>query len=75
MKEQDLVDLGFKKEFCDNFYYYTYDFAKGFSLITQASDEVVNNQWVVEIFEANLIGFTSKESVKELIKIVNKAKI
>ncbi len=51
MKEQDLVDLGFTKEFGDNFYYYTYDLARGFGLITQASDEVVDNKWVVEVFE------------------------
>ena len=87
MKEQDLVDLGFKKqnastdeillsEFGDDFYYYTYDFARGFLLITQSSDEVVDNKWVVEIFETYpLVRFTSKEPVKELIKIVNKAKI
>ena len=75
MKEQDLVDLGFTKEFGDNFYYYTYDFARGFSLITQASDEVVNNEWVVEVFETSTIRFTDKKSIKELIKIINKAKI
>ena len=85
MKEQDLVDLGFKKEFGQywdltveivDFYYYTYNFARGFSLITQTSDEVVDNKWVVEIFETYpIVRFTSKEPVKELIKIVNKAKI
>ena len=75
MKEQDLVDLGFTKEFGDNFYYYTYDFARGFSLITQASDEVVNNEWVVEVFETSTIRFTDKKPIKELIKIINKAKI
>ena len=75
MKEQDLIDLGFTKEFGDNFYYYTYDFARGFSLITQASDEVVNNEWVVEVFETSTIRFTDKKSIKELIKIINKAKI
>ena len=75
MKEQDLVDLGFTKEFGDNFYYYTYDFARGFSLITQASDEVVDNKWVVEVFETSTIRFTDKKPIKELIKIINKAKI
>ena len=75
MKEQDIIDLGFTKEFGDNFYYYTYDLAKGFSLITQASDEVVNNEWVVEVFETSMIRFTDKKSVKTLIKIINKAKI
>lgn len=75
MKEQDLVDLGFTKEFSDNFYYYTYDFERGFSLITQANDEVVDNNWVVEVFETSTIRFTDKKPIKELIKIINKAKI
>jgi hypothetical protein len=75
MKEQDIIDLGFTKEFGDNFHYYTYDFARGFSLITQASDEVVDNKWVVEVFETSTIRFTDKKPIKELIKIINKAKI
>ena len=75
MKEQDLIDLGFTKEFGDNFYYYTYDLARGFGLITQASDEVVDNKWVVEVFETSTIRFTDKEPVEALIKIINKAKI
>jgi hypothetical protein len=75
MKEQDIIDLGFTKEFGDNFHYYTYDFARGFSLITQASDEVVDNKWVVEVFETSTIRFTNKKPVKKLIKIINKAKI
>jgi len=76
MKEQDIIDLGFTKEFGDNFYYYTYDLdLRGFSLITQASDEVVDNKWVVEVFETSTIRFTDKKPVKKLIKIINKAKI
>ncbi len=81
MKEQDIIDLGFTKEFGDNFYYYTYDLASGLGLITQANDEVVNNKWYVEFFDsppydvANTIRFTDKESVETLIKIINKAKI
>ena len=75
MKEQDIIDLGFTKESGDNFYYYTYDFASGFSLITQASDEVINNEWFVEIFETNpMIRFTVKEHVESLINIMNKAR-
>jgi len=76
MKEQDLVDLGFKKELGDNFYYYTYDFARGFSLITQASDEVVDNKWFVEVFETTpTIRFTNKGLVEALIIIINNGKI
>jgi hypothetical protein len=75
MKEKDLIDLGFTKEDDDNFYYYVYDFARGLSLITQANDEVVNNEWVVEVFETDpTIRFTDKESIEALIKIINKAK-
>tara|TARA_R110002072_G_scaffold292084_1_gene460504 strand:- start:728 stop:958 length:231 start_codon:yes stop_codon:yes gene_type:complete len=75
MKEQDIIDLGFTKEFGDNFYYYTYDLARGFSLITQASDEVVDNKWVVEVFEYRGICFTDKKPVETLIKTINNGKI
>ena len=75
MKEQDVIDLGFTKEFGDNFYYYTYNFASGLSLITQASDEVVDNKWVVEVFESSTIRFADKKSVETLIKIINNGKI
>ena len=71
MKEQDIIDLGFTKEFGDNFYYYTYDLARGIGLITQASDEVVDNKWVVEVFETSTIRFTDKESVEKLIKLIH----
>jgi len=75
MKEQDLIDLEFTKEFGEDFYYYVYDFARGLSLITQANHEVVNNEWVVEFFDSNpAIAFTNKESVESLIKLINKAK-
>ena len=75
MKEQDLVDLGFTKEFGEDFYYYTYDLARGLSLITSANDEVVNNEWFVEIFETNpALRFTVKEHVESLINIMNKSR-
>ena len=75
MKEQDLVDLGFTKEFGEDFYYYVYDFARGLSLITSANDEVVDNKWVVEVFESSTIRFTDKEPVKTLITTINNGKI
>ena len=76
MKEQDIIDLGFTKEFGDNFYYYVYDFARGFSLITQASDEVVDDKWFVEVFETDqTIRFTNKGLVEALIIIINNGKI
>ena len=75
MKEQDIIDLGFTKEFGENFYYYTYDLARGFGLFTQANDEVVDNKWVVEDFETSTIRFTDKKPIEKLIKIITKAKI
>ena len=76
MKEQDLINLGFTKEVEEDFYYYVYDFTRGFSLITNANDELINGKWVVEVFETNdKIQFTNIDNVKKLIKIINKAKI
>ena len=75
MKEQDLIDLGFTREFGDGFYYYVYDFSRGFSLITNANDELINGEWVVEVFEtSDKIQFTNIDNVKKLIKLINKAK-
>ena len=76
MKEQDIIDLGFTKEFGDNFYYYTYDLARGFGLITQASDEVVDNKWVVEVFETDeQITFTDVSKVRKLMDLIIEAKL
>lgn len=76
MKEQDLIDLGFTKENGDDFYYYVYDFTRGLSLITNASDEVVDNKWFVEIFNTeDEIRFTDKQDVSNLIELINANKI
>jgi hypothetical protein len=76
MKEQDLIDLGFKKEFGDDFYYYVYDFTNGFSLITNANDELLDNKWYVEIFNTkDQIRFTNKQDVNDLILLINSNKI
>ena len=76
MKEQDLINLGFNREFSDGFYYYVYDFTRGFSLITNSSDELINGKWVVEVFEtSDKIQFTNIDNVKQLINLINKAKI
>ena len=73
MKEQDLIDLGFKKEYSDTkWYYYTYDLAEGFSLITNASDELLDNEWYVEVFESEKIRFVDRKEIEEFINIVKK---
>ena len=80
MKEQNLIDLGFKRkdvtteESGDNaFYYYTYDFNKYFSLITNSSDEVKKNNWFAEIFDHD-IRFSSRDDLKQFIDLINKVK-
>ena len=70
MKEKDLIDLGFTKEYGDTkWYYYTYNFANGFSLITNASDELLDSQWYAEVFELKEIRFTDKKELKMFFNI------
>ena len=80
MKEQSLIDLGFKKidvtaeESGENaFYYYTYDFNKYFSLITNSNDEVKKNNWFAEIFDYD-IKFSNPNDLKQFIDLINKVK-
>ena len=83
MKEQDLIDLGFERidvseveSGGDAFHYYTLDFSKGFSLISNGSDEVTtvagHYRWHVEVFEAPEINFIEKKDVKQLIDIIKR---
>ena len=73
MKEKDLIDLGFNKEYGDTkWYYYTYDLADGLSLITNASDELLNGEWYVEVFESGKIRFIDRKEIQEFINIVRK---
>ena len=81
MKEQDLIDLGFKRtdvsaeESGDEaFYYYDIDFGdqRGISFISPANNEVIDNKWFVEVFEDNSIRIDTIEDLKELINILNR---
>ena len=86
MKEQDLIDLGFERidvsagESGDKaFYYYTYDFTDGFSLITNASDEKTlvagHYRWVVDVFNTDdAIRFVDRSELEQFINIVNRNK-
>jgi hypothetical protein len=78
MKEQDIIDLGFKKEIGQDgigeFYYYDYDFGRGLSLISNANDEAIDSKWFVDVFEEDNIRFTTKEDLEIFINIVNKNK-
>jgi len=76
MKEKELIALGFKREDVNedgySFYYFTYDFGRGFSLITNSSDELVDGKWVVEVFEESNIKFTTITDVTALIDLIKR---
>jgi hypothetical protein len=80
MKEQDIVDLGFKRVDVtaeesgdDAFYYYTYDFGNGtLSLISNANNEVIDGRWGIEIFEDETIQFWGVSDLKKFINVIKK---
>ena len=76
MKEKELVALGLTRvdvnEDGYSFYYFTYDFGRGFSLITNASDELVDGKFVVEVFEEDSIRFTTSSDVMALIDLIKR---
>jgi len=78
MKEQDIIDLGFEKEFgCGNgeeCHYYVYYLGIDLSLISNANDEATDDEWYVEVFEEDNIRFTNKENLNEFISIINRNK-
>ena len=83
MTEQDLIELEFERKDVDaeesgepkDWHYYVYDFARGFSLITPASDEVIDDEWYVDLFETDeKIRFTLRSLVEILITVINNGK-
>jgi len=82
MKEQDLLDLGFKRtdvsaeESGDNpFYYYTYDITDELCLISSDDGEAKKDGWSVEMFDYDGIKFTTIEDLKALIMVIEKNKV
>ena len=76
MKEKELIALGFEKCYGEpdepDWYYFTYDFGRGFSLITNASDELIDGKYVVEIFEEPNIRFTTSSDVMAFIDLIKR---
>ena len=76
MKEKELIALGFEKCYGEpdepDWYYFTFDFSRGFSLITNASDELVDGKYVVEIFEEPNIRFTTSSDLMVLIDLIRR---
>ena len=81
MKEQDLIDLGFKRtdvteeESGDSpFYYYTYDITNELCLISTDDGEAKKDGWSAEMFDYDSIKFTNVEDLKILIDVIEKNK-
>ncbi len=77
MKEQDLIDLGFKRTDVsaeesghEAFYYYDMDFGnkKVVSLISPSDDEVVDDKWYVEMFQDEGLRI---DKLNDLIDFIN----
>lgn len=71
MEEKDLIELGFKKEYGEDFYYYTYDIDE-FNCFLISSDNEDKDKWWVEVFESNRVRFTDKNELKLLIDLIKR---
>jgi len=77
MSEKELIKLGFEKQIEDKaetpFYYYTLDIVEGLYGITDADDEIKNDEWTVELsFDCiPQIKFKDVKSFTELINLLN----
>jgi hypothetical protein len=73
MKEQDLINLGFKKVDADAdgvpFYYYEYEFGDT-CLISSANDESENDKWSVESDNYLQIKFKKLNDLKIYISLL-----
>jgi len=78
MTEEQLKALGFEQQIDTSepsFYYYTLDIVWGLSFISQANDEVENDEWIVEIFETTpAIKFKDAKKLSNLIEILKQNK-
>ena len=82
MKEQDLINLGFKRndvsaeESGDSpFYYYTYEITDELCLISSDDGEAKKDGWSVHFFDYDDIWFYTPEDLKTLIDVIEKNKI
>ena len=82
MKEQDLIDLGFKRydvpaeESGDKpYFYFTYNITEELCLISTDNDEAERNGWYVELFDYANIEIRNLEDLKILIDLIERNKI
>ena len=78
MTEQDIIDLGFEKQYCDGEeYYYTLDIgnneypSQNICLITCSNKERKGEEWHMEIFDYTVIRFDDVSQLKSLIELLN----
>jgi|GEM_PF-4052733 len=77
MKQTDLLELKFNKEYSEekDWYYYYYNLTNDITLISPASDEVVNDNWFVCIMETSPeVEFNDLKELKQFINLVEKNK-
>ena len=72
MNEQDLIELGFTKEYGEDFYYYIYELSSSHCLISNDNEE--SDKWWVEFFEVDTVRFTKKKDLRTLINLINENK-
>ena len=76
MTEREIQLLGFQKEEMkeheeDESYYYALDIVDGLTFITQANDEIKDDNWYVEVFNTDpFIRFTEFGEVQALINLL-----
>ena len=82
MKEQDLIDLGFKRNDVSAeesghvpFYYYTYEITNELCLISTDDGEAKKDGWYVELFDYENIEIRNLEDLKTLISILERNKL
>ena len=80
MTEQELISLGFEKHIEEDeespYYYYTLNIVEGLYGITDADDEIKNDEWSVELsFDCYpRIKFKDVKSFTELFNLLNQNK-
>jgi hypothetical protein len=82
MKEQDLIDLGFKRNNISSeesgdkpYFYFTCNITDELCLISNANDEAKRHGWYVELFDYEHIEITNLEDLKNLIDIIERNKL
>ena len=76
MTEREIRLLGFSKEEMkehdeDDTYYYALDIVDGLTFITRSNDEIINDEWYVDVFNTDPnIRFYSFEELQSLINLL-----